>query len=47
MEKVKNKRRRSHPHHFSNLGIYVFESRYSADFSMAIGEWDFHKLRMT
>lgn len=46
MEKAKNKRKRPHQHHFSNLGIYVFESRHSEDFTMEIGEWDFHKLCM-
>ncbi len=46
MEKAKNKRKRPHQHHFRNLGIYVFESRHSEDFSMEIGEWDFHKLCM-
>lgn len=46
MEKAKNKRKRPHQHHFSELGIYVFESRHSEDFTMEIGEWDFHKLCM-
>ncbi|MDQ3252706.1 MAG: hypothetical protein M3R15_02180 [Acidobacteriota bacterium] len=42
--KTKSKRRRPHQHHFTELGIYVFESRHSEDFMMEMGEWDFHKL---
>jgi len=42
--KTKSKRKRPHQHHFTNLGIYVFESRHSEDFTMQMDEWDFHKL---
>jgi len=42
--KTKSKRRRPHQHHFTDLGIYVFESRHSEDFTMEMDEWDFHKL---
>lgn len=38
------KRRRPHRHRFTDLGIYVFESRHSEDFAMEMDEWDFHKL---
>lgn len=41
---AKNKRKRPHQHHFTKLGIYVFESRHAEDFTMDLGEWDFHKL---
>ena len=44
MKSLESKRKRPHQHHFRNLGIYVFESRHSEDFSMDMGEWDFHKL---
>jgi AraC-like DNA-binding protein/mannose-6-phosphate isomerase-like protein (cupin superfamily) len=46
MTNPKSKRKRPHQHHFRDLGIYVFESRHSEDFTMEIGEWDFHKLCM-
>jgi AraC-like DNA-binding protein/mannose-6-phosphate isomerase-like protein (cupin superfamily) len=42
--KSRSKRKRPHQHHFTDLGIYVFESRHSEDFTMAMDEWDFHKL---
>jgi len=42
--KKKSKRKRPHQHHFTDLGIYVFESRHSEDFAMDMDEWDFHKL---
>ncbi len=42
--KIKSKRKRPHQHHFTELGIYVFESRHSDDFTMAMDEWEFHKL---
>jgi AraC-like DNA-binding protein len=42
--KIRSKRKRPHQHHFTELGIYVFESRHSDDFTMAMDEWDFHKL---
>lgn len=42
--KPKSKRKRPHQHHFTDLGIYVFESRHSEDFVMEMDEWDFHKL---
>ena len=40
----KAKRKRPHRHHFTELGIDVFESRHSDDFTMEMDEWDFHKL---
>ncbi len=42
--KVIAKRKRPHRHHFTDLGIDIFESRHSEEFSMDIDEWDFHKL---
>ncbi len=42
--KIRSKRKRPHQHHFTELGIYVFESRHSDDFTMAMDEWEFHKL---
>lgn len=42
--KPQSKRKRPHQHHFTDLGIYVFESRHSEDFTMEMDEWDFHKL---
>jgi len=42
--KIKSKRKRPHQHHFTELGIYVFESRHSEDFAMQMDEWPFHKL---
>jgi AraC-like DNA-binding protein/mannose-6-phosphate isomerase-like protein (cupin superfamily) len=42
--KQKSKRKRPHQHHFTDLGIYVFESRHSEDFAMEMDEWDFHKI---
>lgn len=42
--KPKSKRKRPHQHHFTDLGIYVFESRHSDDFTMDMDAWDFHKL---
>ena len=42
--KVTGKRKRPHRHHFTDLGIDVFESRHSEDFTMDMDEWDFHKL---
>jgi AraC-like DNA-binding protein len=46
MMPTKSKRKRPHQHHFTDLGIYVFESRHSEDFTMDMGQWDFHKLCM-
>lgn len=43
MKKIR-KRKRPHQHHFTELGIYVFESRHSEDFAMEMNEWDFHKV---
>lgn len=42
--KAQGKRKRPHRHHFTGLGIDVFESRHGDDFTMEIDEWDFHKL---
>jgi mannose-6-phosphate isomerase-like protein (cupin superfamily) len=42
--KPRSRRKRPHQHHFTELGIYVFESRHSEDFTMEVDEWDFHKL---
>ncbi|HEX6622375.1 MAG TPA: AraC family transcriptional regulator [Pyrinomonadaceae bacterium] len=42
--KATGKRKRPHRHHFTDLGIDVFESRHSEDFTMDMDEWDFHKL---
>jgi AraC-like DNA-binding protein/mannose-6-phosphate isomerase-like protein (cupin superfamily) len=42
--KAKNRRKRPHQHHFTDLGIYVFESRHGDEFTMAMDEWEFHKL---
>jgi AraC-like DNA-binding protein/mannose-6-phosphate isomerase-like protein (cupin superfamily) len=39
-----SRRKRPHQHHFTDLGIHVFESRHSDDFTMEMDEWDFHKL---
>ncbi|HVG39262.1 MAG TPA: AraC family transcriptional regulator [Pyrinomonadaceae bacterium] len=41
---AKGKRKRPHQHHFTELGIYVFESRHGEGFTMPMDEWDFHKL---
>ena len=40
----KSKRKRPHQHHFTELGICVFESRHSEDFAMEMDKWDFHKV---
>jgi AraC-like DNA-binding protein/mannose-6-phosphate isomerase-like protein (cupin superfamily) len=42
--KPRSRRKRPHQHHFTDLGIYVFESRHSEDFTMEVDQWDFHKL---
>jgi AraC-like DNA-binding protein/mannose-6-phosphate isomerase-like protein (cupin superfamily) len=42
--KTRSKRKRPHQHHFTDLGIYVFESRHSEAFTMEMDKWDFHKL---
>ena len=42
--KARSKRKRPHQHHFTNLGIYVFESRHSEAFTMEMDQRDFHKL---
>ena len=42
--KPRSRRKRPHQHHFTELGIYVFESRHSDDFTMEVNQWDFHKL---
>ena len=42
--KPRSRRKRPHQHHFTELGVYVFESRHSDDFTMEVDEWDFHKL---
>src|SRR5258708_40293498 len=42
--KPKSRRKRPHQHHFTDLGIYVFESRHSDDFTMEVEQRDFHKL---
>jgi AraC-like DNA-binding protein/mannose-6-phosphate isomerase-like protein (cupin superfamily) len=42
--KARSKRKRPHQHHFTDLGVYVFESRHSNDFTMEMDKWDFHKL---
>lgn len=42
--KPRSRRKRPHQHHFTDLGIYVFESRHSDDFTMELDKWDFHKL---
>src|SRR5215470_9025692 len=44
MKILESKRKRPHQHHFRKVGIYVFESRHSEDFTMDMGQWDFHKL---
>lgn len=40
----RSRRKRPHQHHFTDLGIYVFESRHSDAFTMELDKWDFHKL---
>jgi AraC-like DNA-binding protein len=42
--KLQSRRKRPHQHHFTELGIYVFESRHSDAFTMELDKWDFHKL---
>jgi len=42
--KSRSRRKRPHQHHFTELGVYVFESRHSDDFTMKLDRWDFHKL---
>jgi AraC-like DNA-binding protein/mannose-6-phosphate isomerase-like protein (cupin superfamily) len=41
---LRNKRKNPHLHHFTALGIYVFESRHSENFDMKMDSWEFHKL---
>jgi AraC-like DNA-binding protein len=44
MEKTTSKRKRPHKVHLGDLGIYIFESRHSPDFSMDFLARDFHQI---
>jgi AraC family L-rhamnose operon regulatory protein RhaS len=44
MEKGSSRRKRPHQIHLGELGIYIFESRHSPDFSMDFFSRDFHQL---
>ncbi|HEV2707296.1 MAG TPA: AraC family transcriptional regulator [Pyrinomonadaceae bacterium] len=44
MSKVTRKRKRPHQVHLGELGIYIFESRHSPDFTMEMLARDFHQL---
>jgi AraC family L-rhamnose operon regulatory protein RhaS len=44
MEKGTRRRKRPHQIHLGELGIYIFESRHSPDFSMDFFSRDFHQI---
>ena len=44
MEKATSRRKKPHQVHLGDLGIYIFESRHSPDFSMDMLSRDFNQI---